>query len=324
MASAGLTTGFVPPATPIFFDPNGPRIQGGHVVGNTSAGAVGSQIGPRKSSQPPSVPGNIATAGAKFFRMNSSTNSQDSTDHGEVEQRGAGDGGIPPGDWLLQGETDEDIYKIKHLKGIQITRLPNDATSCREWRAAFLAAVSRIDLTNRDVLVKFCVHCMDGGRGRKFREDLQASTAFSMFKKHVAAELIKPEVLATNTDLAHELTSWVEECATRQEGPKGMPLTNLIISFYETGTDSSVALSQMQLLPLQLTGKSLKEVGDFVKKTNYVLHGLKPEDRPAENTLYARLWHQVKRVPMLNCLTERVRNSRKGPLIGYGPKKRKS
>ena len=78
-----------------------------------------------------------------------------------------------------------------------------------------MAAVSRIDLTDRDVLVKFCVHCMDGGRGRKFREDLQASNAFSMFNKHVAAELIKPEVLATNTDLAHELTSWVEECATR-------------------------------------------------------------------------------------------------------------
>ena len=102
--------------------------------------------------------------------------------------------------------------------------------------------MSRIDLTDRDVLVKFCVHCMDGGRGRKFREDLQSSTAFSMFNKHVAAELIKPEVLATNTDLAHE------GCATRQEGPKGMPLMNLIISFYETGTDSSVALSQMHLI----------------------------------------------------------------------------
>ena len=93
--------------------------------------------------------------------MNSSTNSQDSTDQGEAEQRGAGDGGIPPGDWLLQGENDEDVYKIKHMKGVQITRLPNDATSCRKWRAAFLAAVSRIDLTNRDVLVKFCVHCME-------------------------------------------------------------------------------------------------------------------------------------------------------------------
>ena len=129
--------------------------------------------------------------------MNSSTNSQDSTDQGEAEQRGAGDGGIPPGDWLLQGENDEDVYKIKHMKGVQITRLPNDATSCRKWRAAFLAAVSRIDLTNRDVLVKFCVH-WHGGRGRKFRQDLQSSTAFSMFDKHVAAELIKPEVLATN------------------------------------------------------------------------------------------------------------------------------
>ena len=50
VANAGLTTGFVPPATPMFFDPNGPRIQCGHIVGNTGAGAGGSQIGPRKSS----------------------------------------------------------------------------------------------------------------------------------------------------------------------------------------------------------------------------------------------------------------------------------
>ena len=64
---------------------------------------------------------------------------------------------------------------------------------------------------------------------------------------------MKPEVLATNTDLAHELTSWVEECATKREGPKGMPLMNLIISYYETGTDSSVALSQMHLFsPVEL------------------------------------------------------------------------
>ena len=93
-------------------------------------------------------------------------------------------------------------------------------------------------------------------------------------------------------------------------GPKGMPLMNLIISYYETGTDSSVALSQMHLLSLQLSGKSLKEVGDFVKKTNYVLHGLKPEDRPAQSTLYAWLWHQVKRVLMLSRVTERIRNSK--------------
>ena len=294
----------------ILYDPNGPRIQSGHVVPQNFL------EDDRKSNRPPSIPENITTSSAKFYRMNSSTNSQGSTDGtgsrvGDGGDGGGTDGGDPPsGGWLLPGEKDESVFKIKHLKGVQITRLPNDATSCREWRAAFLAAVSRIDLTERDVLVKFCVHCMDGGRGRKFREELQASTAFTMFSKHVAAELIKPEVLATNTDLAHELTSWVEECATKQEGPKGMPLMNLIISFYETGTDSSVALSQMHLLSLQLTGKSLKEIGDFVKKTNYVLHGLKSEDRPAENTLYAWLWHQVKRVPMLNRVTERVRNSK--------------
>ena len=235
-----------------------------------------------RPSGPPIKPDPVATQSAQFFRIHSSTNaSPDGTGSVHISK----DHSSPPeGEWLLPGETDESVYKLKHFKGVQITRLPNDATSCREWRAASLAAMSRIDLTSRDVLVKFCVQCMDGRRGRRFREGLQASTAFSMFNKHVAAELIKPEVLATNSDLAHELISYVEECATRQDGPKGMPLMNLIISFYETGTDTSVALSQMHLLSLQLNGKSLKDVSDFVKKTNYVLHGLKPSDRPAEST----------------------------------------
>ena len=296
----------------ILFDPNGPRIQAGHIVSGLNF------HGNTTRDQPPPAQGDVSTGTAKFYRMHSSSNSQGSTDEvsevvADAPVPGGTDGGDPPsGGWLLPGESDESVFKIKHLKGISITKLPSDATSCREWRAAFLAAVSRIDLTDRDVLVKFCVHCMDGGRGRKFREDLQASTAFTMFSKHVAAELIKPEVLATNSDLAHELTSWVEECATKQEGPKGMPLMNLIIGYYETGTDSAVALSQMHLLSLQLTGKSLKEVGEFVKKTNYVLHGLKPADRPAESTLYAWLWHQVKRVPLLSRVTERVRNSKSG------------
>ena len=51
LAGAGLTTASVPPATPMFFDPNGPRIQGGHIVGNTCAGGNGPVQGHRKGSQ---------------------------------------------------------------------------------------------------------------------------------------------------------------------------------------------------------------------------------------------------------------------------------
>ena len=69
-----------------------------------------------------------------------------------------------------------------------------------------------------------------------------------MLNKHIAAELIKPEVLSTNVELAHEITSWVEGCAARAEGPKGTPLLNLIISYYETGLDRAVALGQMHFL----------------------------------------------------------------------------
>ena len=134
-------------------------------------------------------------------------------------------GGCPsslPSNWLNVGETDEHVYKIKHLKGVHITKLPADATSCREWRAAFLAAVSRIDLTSRDVLVKFSVYCMDSRRGRRFREMLQAANDFDfvMFNKHVAAELIKPEVLSTNSDLARELTSWSRHVLPGKRDPR--------------------------------------------------------------------------------------------------------
>ena len=128
---------------------------------------------------------------------------------------------------------------------------------------------------------------MEGGRGRRFRDYLQNSNDFLLFNKHVAAELIKPELLATNTELAHELTSWVESCSAKQQGPKGMALMHIIIAFYETGPDQSIALNQMHLLQLQLQGKTAKELAEFVKRGNYILHGLRPADRPAEATLYS-------------------------------------
>ena len=156
--------------------------------------------------------------------------------------------------WLPSGKTEEDVYKIKHLKSVVVTRLPSDAPSCREWRAAFLASISRIDLSKTDVLVKWATHAMEGS-GKVFRDSLQASEDFIMLNKHIAAELIKTEVLSTNVELAHEITSWVEGCAARAEGPKGTPLLNLIISYYETGLDRAVALGQMHLLNLQLEGK---------------------------------------------------------------------
>ena len=192
------------------------------------------------------------------------------------------------------------------MKPVVVTRLPNDATSCREWRAAFLASISRIDLSKTDVLVKWATNAMEG-RGKAFRNSLQSSDDFIMLNKHIAAELIKPEVLSTNVELAHEITSWVEGCAARAEGPKGTPLLNLIISYYETGLDRAVALGQMHLLNLQLEGKGIKELEEFVKKVSYVLHGLKTSDRPSPKTMFEWLWHQIKGLNILRRITDKVR-----------------
>ena len=287
------------------FDPNGPRIQAGYIVPGRGQQSEKTKPAGLQGSQHGGIPSfSIHTPKNSSPTNGSSSSSKDSNEDGLNQ--------APKDGWLLPDETDESVYKHKHLKSIQITKLPNDATSCREWRAAFLAAVSRVDMTNRDVLVKFATWCMEGGRGRRFRDYLQNSNDFLLFNKHVAAELIKPEVLATNTELAHELTSWVESCSAKQQGPKGMALIHIIIAFYETGPDQSIALNQMHLLQLQLQGKTAKELAEFVKRGNYILHGLRPGDRPAEATLYSWLWHQVKAVPMLRRCTDKIRESSNG------------
>ena len=102
-------------------------------------------------------------------------------------------------------------------------------------------------MMNRHVLVKFSTWCMEG-RGRRFRDNFQNSNDdFLVFNKHVAAELIKPEVVATNTDLAHELTSWVESCSTKQQGLKHTSSMRIIIAYYEIGPGKSIALRQTHL-----------------------------------------------------------------------------
>ena len=157
---------------------------------------------------------------------------------------------------------------MKRLRSVVVTRLPNDATSCREWRAAFLASISRIDLSKTDFLSNG-PHMQWRAEGKAFRNSLQTSEDFIMLNKHIAAELIKPEVWSTNVELAHEITSWVEGCAARAEGPKGTPLLNLIMSYYEMGLDRAVALGQMHLLNLQLEGKGIKELEEELREKHH-------------------------------------------------------
>ena len=65
----------------------------------------------------------------------------------------------------------------------------------------------------------------------------------------------------------------------------------------------------MHLLSLTLAGRSAKDLTEFVRKANYILHGLKQSDRPAPETLFQWLWQQVKRVPILSRITDKVRES---------------
>ena len=284
LGGAGVGSGGAPSVIPVDGHCNlvqgGPRIQGGYIVPTakgTGQGEVKSTIGGHVPSNP----------GVAEFAIQTPRNPRkDSSSNGSSSSQGLiGDNVFqPPKDgWLPEGKSEEDVYKLEHLKSVVVTRLPNDATSCRECRAAFLASISRIDLSKTDVLVKWATYAMEG-RGKAFRNSLQTSEDFIMLNKHIAAELIKPEVLSTNVELAHEITSWVEGCAARAEGPKGTPLLNLIIAYYETGLDRAVALGQMHLLNLQLEGKGIKELEEFVKKVNYVLHGLKTSDSiPKDN-----------------------------------------
>ena len=78
---------------------------------------------------------------------------------------------------------------------------------------------------------------------------------------------------------------------------------------YETSLDRALALGQMHLLNLQLEGKGIKELEEFVKKVNHVLHGLKIADRPSPRTMFEWLWHQIKGLDTLRRITDKVRES---------------
>ena len=176
-------------------------------------------------------------------------------------------------------------------------------------RSVFIASVSRIDTTDGDVLAKYVSHCFEGGRGKRFREALHNSVVFTRFNKHVAAELIQTDDLATNTELAAEFSSYVESCALRVQGPKGAPLLNLLYQHFSSVGASGVALGQMHLLELKLEGNSLSNVQAFISKARYVRNGLKVDDRPSDATMFHWLWHEVKRVPCLSRITNKVRDS---------------
>ena len=137
-----------------------PQIQGGHIIPtaySTGQNDVKSTMG----GHIPSIHGAVEFAihtPKTSSSSNGSSSSQELIDDTAFQ---------PPKDgWLPDGKSEEDVYKLKHLKSMVVTRLPNDATSCREWRAAFLASISRIDLS-KTVLVKWATYAMEG-KGRTF------------------------------------------------------------------------------------------------------------------------------------------------------------
>ena len=67
----------------------------------------------------------------------------------------------------------------------------------------------------------------------------------------------------------------------------------------------------MHLSNFQLEGKGAKDL-EFVKKVSYVLHGLKFADRPSPKTMFEWLWHQIKGLPILHGITDKVRESSQG------------
>ena len=178
------------------------------------------------------------------------------------------------------------------MKLVKVTKLPVDSTTCREWRSAFIASVSRIDTTDGDVLAKYVSHCFEGGRGKRFREALHCSLGSISMLQQSSSKLM----FWQQTPLAAEFSSYVESCALRGQGPKGAPLLNLLYQHFSVGA-SGVALGQMHLLDLKLEGNSWSNVQAFISKARYIRNGLKVDDRPSDATMFHWLWHEVKRVP---------------------------
>ena len=53
----------------------------------------------------------------------------------------------------------------------------------------------------------------------------------------------------------------------------------------------------------------MNNVQAFISKARYIRNGLKVDDRPNEATMFHWFWHEIKRVPCLSRITNKVRDS---------------
>ena len=78
------------------------------------------------------------------------------------------------------------------------------------------------------------------------------------------------------------------------------------------GTGQSSGFGSDAFVEPPIGREGAKDLEEFVKKANYVLHGLKFADRPSPKTMFEWLWHQIKGLPILRGTTDKVRESSQG------------
>ena len=67
------------------------------------------------------------------------------------------------------------MLRIKDLTELKITKLPDNAAAFRGWKNGLLSAVSALDRTEREVLVRWTLKAFEAGPDAKASETLQQS-----------------------------------------------------------------------------------------------------------------------------------------------------
>jgi len=203
--------------------------------------------------------------------------------------------------WLLKGEKEKDVYSAKSLSSFSLSSLPKTAGQFHLWVPAICSAIAKADSTERDVLSKAISFAAEGGHGPKFTAALQqVPSGLTMFQKHIAAEILRPEVMQTaSEEAAVKITAFVKVERKAGRTPKGLALISIISEDFRIDEELDSGVNQVHLLNLALEGNGLAALKSFQAKMNGILNELSQDDMPSKKTMFRWLFHNLRGVPML-------------------------
>ena len=201
---------------------------------------------------------------------------------------------------------------MKDLKDLKLPVLPDDAAGHRAYKNIVIPMVSSFDCGVGNT-VWACISGAFGARGRaaeklRFRPG-DPLCPYPALNRAIAVQMITQKNLQ-HEELGAQFQEYVESCGKDGVPPSGFYMVSRIAARFEMDRVRQSAMTEVELLALEMSGNSLANLKEFHQKLNFVLASLREEDRPSDTLLGRWLCDKTRQCSALKRFHEQIEDSR--------------